>query len=128
MTDLIDTNDDGKYQTLLESIRAIPWQLNWETKQFTYIGPQIEKLFGWTQASWLNEGDWIDRIHLDDRERTANFCISQSEDSVDYEAIIDMNCTDMKWLVNITDKVCHGHWVATGRRNRLCNRLRSASQ
>lgn len=86
MTDIIDTNEDGKYKTLLESTRAIPWKLNWETKQFSYIGPQIEKLLGWTQASWLNAGDWIDRIHPDDRERTANFCISQSEDGVDHEA------------------------------------------
>ena len=86
MIDIIDTNEDGKYKTLLESTRAIPWQLNWETKQFTYIGPQIEKLLGWTQASWLNAGDWIDRIHPDDRDKTANFCISQSENGIDHEA------------------------------------------
>lgn len=86
MTDIIDTKEDGKYKTLLESTRAIPWKLNWETKQFSYIGPQIKKLLGWNQASWLNAGDWIDRIHPDNRERTANFCISQSEDGVDHEA------------------------------------------
>jgi len=90
MTDIFnnDAADDneGKYKTLLESTKAIPWKLDWGTKQFSYIGPQIEALLGWTQASWLNAGDWIDRIHPDDRERTANFCISQSEDGVDHEA------------------------------------------
>lgn len=84
MADILD--DDGKYKALLESTKAIPWKLDWETKQFSYIGPQIEALLGWTQASWLNAGDWIDRIHINDREKTANFCIAQSEDGVDHEA------------------------------------------
>lgn len=88
MTDIFNNNGsgEGKYKTLLESTKAIPWKLDWETKQFSYIGPQIEALLGWTQASWLNAGDWIDRIHIDDREKTANFCIAQSEDGVDHEA------------------------------------------
>jgi len=81
-----DINDDGKYKTLLESTKAIPWKIDWETKKFTYIGPQIEKLLGWPQQSWLDANDWIERIHIDDRERTANFCISQSIDGTDHEA------------------------------------------
>ncbi len=77
---------DGTYKTLLESTKAIPWKIDWETKKFGYIGPQIEELLGWTQESWLTATDWIDRIHGDDREKTANFCISQSIDGVDHEA------------------------------------------
>ena len=86
MTGNDSNGGEGKYKTLLESTKAIPWKLDWETKQFSYIGPQIEALLGWTQASWLNAGDWIDRIHVDDREKTANFCIAQSEHGVDHEA------------------------------------------
>ncbi len=80
-------NDDlGIYKTLLESTKAIPWKINWATKQFDYIGPQIEELLGWPQGSWLGAMDWIERIHPDDREYTANFCIRQSEEGVDHEA------------------------------------------
>ena len=39
------------YKTLIESTLAIPWSIDWESKQFSYIGPQIEKLLGWQQAS-----------------------------------------------------------------------------
>ena len=74
---------DDKYKTLLESTRAIPWKINWETMQFSYIGPQIEELLGWPQDSWLTANDWIERIHPEDREYTMNFCISQSNDGVD---------------------------------------------
>ncbi|MDO8369139.1 MAG: sensor domain-containing diguanylate cyclase [Candidatus Nitrotoga sp.] len=79
-------DEDGTYRTLLESTKAIPWKIDWETKKFSYIGPQIEKLLGWTQESWLTATDWIDRIHEADREKTVNFCISQSIDGVDHEA------------------------------------------
>lgn len=77
---------DSLYKTLLESTKAIPWKLNWQTKAFEYIGPQIEKLLGWRQDSWASAQDWIDRIHPEDREATANLCVSQSEHGIDHEA------------------------------------------
>lgn len=83
----INNNDmDGLYKTLLESTKAIPWKLNWITKEFEYIGPQIERLLGWNQESWATAQEWIERIHPDDREATANLCISQSEHGIDHEA------------------------------------------
>jgi diguanylate cyclase (GGDEF)-like protein/PAS domain S-box-containing protein len=74
------------YKTLLESTKAIPWSIDWESKQFEYIGPQIEELLGWTPDSWATAQDWIDRIHPDFREEITNYCISQSESGVDHEA------------------------------------------
>jgi len=85
--DRLERSDDwGVYKTLLESTKAIPWKINWQTKQFDYIGPQIESLLGWPRDSWLGAMDWIERIHENDRECTANFCIRQSEQGVDHEA------------------------------------------
>ena len=53
---------------------------------FSYIGPQIEALLGWSQSSWLSANDWIERIHEDDRQKTVDFCIAQSQKGVDHEA------------------------------------------
>lgn len=78
--------DSAVYKTLLESTKAIPWRIDWNTMEFTYIGPQIEELLGWTQQSWLTVDDWADRMHDDDRERVVNFCVSQSQSGVDHEA------------------------------------------
>jgi len=79
-------SSSDQYRTLLESTRAIPWRLNWKTKQFDYIGPQIEALLGWPQDSWKTVDDWAARIHEQDRDRIVNFCISQSLSGIDHEA------------------------------------------
>ena len=88
MTDQADQiqNDSGVYRTLLESTKAIPWKIDWKTMQFAYIGPQIETLLGWQQSSWKSADDWAARMHPDDREKTVNFCVTQSQAGVDHEA------------------------------------------
>lgn len=78
--------DPDVYRTLLESTKAIPWRIDWATKAFSYIGPQIETLLGWTPDSWATVHDWVDRMHPEDRDATFNFCVSQSLAGVDHEA------------------------------------------
>lgn len=78
--------DHAVYKTLLESTLAIPWKIDWATKTFAYIGPQIETLLGWSPSSWVSAQDWVDRMHADDRDRVFEFCISQSLAGVDHEA------------------------------------------
>ncbi|KAA0874290.1 GGDEF domain-containing protein [Nitrincola tapanii] len=78
--------DHTIYKTLLESTKAIPWQIDWATLRFTYIGPQIEQLLGWQQDSWLSVDDWASRMHPEDRERVVNFCVAQSQAGSDHEA------------------------------------------
>jgi len=79
-------DDAGVYRTLLESTQAIPWRIDWGTARFTYIGPQIERVLGWSQDSWRTVDDWATRIHPDDRHKTVDFCVSQSQQGVDHEA------------------------------------------
>lgn len=79
-------NDPDVYKTLLESTKAIPWKIDWRSMQFTYIGPQIEKLLGWSVDSWATAQDWIDRMHPEDRERVPTYCIAQSQAGQDHEA------------------------------------------
>lgn len=79
-------SDPSVYRTLLESTRAIPWRIDWATMSFSYIGPQIEELLGWKQSSWLSVNDWVERIHEEDRQKTVDFCVAQSQKGVDHEA------------------------------------------
>lgn len=85
-----DTNglnsDNAVYRTLLESTKAIPWKIDWATKRFAYIGPQIEALLGWRADSWVGVEDWAMRMHPEDRDDVVNFCVSQSQAGVDHEA------------------------------------------
>ncbi|MCF6322888.1 MAG: sensor domain-containing diguanylate cyclase [Gammaproteobacteria bacterium] len=78
--------DDSVYKVLLESTNAIPWKIDWQSKKFTYIGPQIESLLGWSASSWDSIEDWVERMHPDDRESVVNFCVAQSQAGCDHEA------------------------------------------
>lgn len=88
MAESDDTNqtDSAVYKTLLESTKAIPWKIDWATLKFSYIGPQIEKLLGWSPESWVSVEDWAARMHADDREWVVNFCVAQSQAGTDHEA------------------------------------------
>lgn len=78
--------DSAVYKTLLESTKAIPWKIDWASLKFTYIGPQIEKLLGWSPSSWVSVEDWAARMHHDDREWVVNYCVAQSKAGTDHEA------------------------------------------
>lgn len=79
-------SDSAVYRTLLESTKAIPWKVDWASKRFTYIGPQIEALLGWQPESWITIEDWAARMHPDDRDYVVNFCVAQSQAGLDHEA------------------------------------------
>lgn len=79
-------SDSDVYKTLLESTKAIPWRIDWKIMQFSYIGPQIEELLGWSPESWVSVDDWAERMHPEDREFVVNFCVSQSQEGIDHEA------------------------------------------
>ncbi len=86
MTEVVKSVDADVYKTLLESTKAIPWKIDWATKTFAYIGPQIESLLGWAPSSWTGVQDWVERMHEEDRDRVFDFCVSQSIAGVDHEA------------------------------------------
>lgn len=78
--------DSAIYKALLESTKAIPWKIDWASKQFVYVGPQIEAVLGWAPSSWVTVGDWASRMHPEDREWVLNYCVTQSEAGIDHEA------------------------------------------
>lgn len=78
--------DGAVYKTLLESTKAIPWKIDWNTLQFSYIGPQIEQLLGWSPSSWVTVEDWASRMHPEDRAWVVDYCVAQSKSGTDHEA------------------------------------------
>jgi diguanylate cyclase (GGDEF)-like protein/PAS domain S-box-containing protein len=90
--------DSDVYKTLLESTKAIPWKIDWNSQTFSYVGPQIESLLGWAPSSWSTIQDWVARMHPDDREATVNFCVSQSLSGVDHEADYRALTTDGRYV------------------------------
>jgi diguanylate cyclase (GGDEF)-like protein/PAS domain S-box-containing protein len=82
----VNQPEDVVYQTLLESTKAIPWKIDWESKTFAWLGPQIEALLGWPAESWKTVHDWAERMHPDDRQWLVDFRLKQSLEGKDHQA------------------------------------------
>lgn len=108
--------ENGLYQTLLESTLAIPFMIDWATKKYTYVGPQIEELLGWTQESWQTVDDWIARMHPDDREKTVSRCVELSLAGVDHEAEYRALTKDkgFVWVREVVHVLCNAQRETTG--------------
>ena len=101
--------DPGVYKTLLESTRAIPWKIDWHTRRFTYIGPQIEALLGWKRDSWCTVEDWATRMHPEDRAHVVQFCADRSHCGVDHEADYRALTAagDYVWIRDVVHVICN---------------------
>src|SRR5260370_5924874 len=54
-----------RLQHLVETSKVIPWELDLETWQFTYVGPHAIILLGNTSEEWFHKGIWVGQIHLE---------------------------------------------------------------
>ncbi len=75
-----------RHKALLESARAVPWEVDASIGVFTYVGRQVEHLLGWPQASWVTLQDWFSRIHPDDRTHAIESRLVLSPALHDHEA------------------------------------------
>ena len=57
-----------RLQYLVETSKVIPWELDLETEQFTYVGPHAVSLLGYPLEEWFQKGFWQARIHLEDSD------------------------------------------------------------
>ncbi|QIL80341.1 PAS domain-containing protein [Diaphorobacter sp. HDW4A] len=101
-------SDNRLYQTLLESTLAIPFKIDWASKKYTYIGPQIEDLLGWSPESWHTVNDWAERIHPEEREQTVGRCVELCLAGVDHEAEYRAQTKDNRyvWVREVVHVLC----------------------
>lgn len=96
------------YQTLLESTLAIPFKIDWASQKYSYIGPQIADLLGWSPESWETVNDWAERIHPDEREQTVSRCVELCLAGVDHEAEYRALTSDNRfvWVREVVHVLC----------------------
>lgn len=105
---LVPSSDNGLYQTLLESTLAIPFKIDWASKKYTYVGPQIEALLGWSTESWNTVEDWANRMHPEDRETTVSRCVELCIAGVDHDAEYRALTADNQyvWVKEVVHVLC----------------------
>jgi PAS domain S-box-containing protein len=56
-----------RFQYLVETTGAIPWEMDADNGRFTYVGPQAVKLLGYPVEEWYRAGFWDGHVHPEDR-------------------------------------------------------------
>ena len=76
---------DERFRRLLETMNVVPWEADAVNWQFTYVGPQVEKLFGYPIAQWYEKDFWGEHLFAADREQAIQFCLQHSQTDDQYE-------------------------------------------
>jgi PAS domain S-box-containing protein len=90
-----------QYESLVQSIDGIVWELDAATFTFTFVSKQAEKMLGYPVERWLNEPTfWADHLHPDDRDWAINFCVRATNRKEDHQFEYRMIASDgrLLWL------------------------------
>jgi PAS domain S-box-containing protein len=97
---------------LVETTSAVPWQADAETGQFTYVGRQAVKLFGYPIEVWYRPSAWSEMIHPEDRAWVQEFCRTTSTSSQHFAFDYRMQSAagETVWVQDIVNVVAdNGH-------------------
>lgn len=97
-----------QYQSLVNWIEGIVWEVDAETFQFTFVSQKAEKLLGYPVEAWIEEPSfWTNHIHPDDREWAVKFSLINSQQKQDYEFEYRMIAVDgrLVWLRDLVNVV-----------------------
>ena len=56
----------GRYRMLIESTNAVSWEASLPDGQYTFVSPQVERLFGYPVSAWHEPGFWASVVHPED--------------------------------------------------------------
>jgi PAS domain S-box-containing protein len=93
-----------QYESLVQSIDGIVWEVDARTFRFTFVSKQAERILGYPVERWLDELDfWTTHLHTDDRDWAVGFCVDATEKQVDHQFEYRMIAADGRvvWLQDI---------------------------
>lgn len=70
---------------LIDALGGVIWEFDWSTGAFTFVSKGAERLLGFPESEWLRPGFWQERLHPDDAEQAAAYCISATKEGKDHE-------------------------------------------
>lgn len=90
-------------QRLLNATHILPWEVDFSTSLFTYVGEQAVTILGYPLEEWYEPDFWSRHLHSDDRERAIATSTSYIETRNNYELEYRMIAQDGRtiWLHNV---------------------------
>lgn len=106
---------EQRFQELVEGTRAVPFEADCLERRFTYVGPQVEKLLGYSPQDCCEGNFWFEHVHPAHWSRLDDFPASPRATSADQEFIYSMVAADGRevWLLHIARRAPGGR-VARG--------------
>ncbi|MBL9034305.1 MAG: PAS domain-containing protein [Rhodospirillaceae bacterium] len=83
-TEIALRRSEERFRALAESSRAVPWEADVTTFRITYVGPQIERIVGFTPADWVGKDLWPQRLHPEDRARVIREGEERAKEGIDH--------------------------------------------
>ena len=80
----LQKNED-RYRSILESTKAVAWELDVASLRFTYVSPKIEELSGYPPEIWTDFEFWASKIHVDERDEAVNWCQVETAKGLDHD-------------------------------------------
>ncbi len=105
-----------RYQQLLESMQGIPWEYNLAEGRFSYLGPQVEDISGYSCDAWYEPGFLYDHVNAADKEIISSMFQSSGEtgERREYEYRITTPQHEDRWLLNLTNSIDNTASVVRG--------------
>lgn len=88
---------------LLNVTHILPWEADFPSSTFTYVGEQAAYLLGYPTEDWYQSDFWTAHLHPDDRGRAMAKCLEYSNGRDNYEMECRMIAKDGRvvWLHNL---------------------------
>ena len=101
---------ETSYRRVLGALNIVAWEANATTWQFTYVGPEAEKLLGYPVNHWYEKDFWVRHVCPDDRESALDFCLRHSQTDDHYEFEYRMHKADghIVWIHDVVSVVREG--------------------
>jgi len=98
-----------RYQSLVESSEATPWEMDFSRKQFIYVGGQALNLLGYPINQWYEENFWSSHIHPDDWEAVIKFFhkVIKIDGNYDHRYRMISQQGETVWIHNYVNVVYH---------------------
>lgn len=77
--------NEGRFRKLVETSDIIPWEIDAKTFNCTYVGPQAEKILGFSVEEWYEPDFWTNHIHPEDQSRAAKYFIDEFQKNRNYD-------------------------------------------
>jgi PAS domain S-box-containing protein len=90
-------------QRLLDATHILPWEIDFESSLFTFVGEQAVAMLGYPTEAWYQPEFWINHLHPDDRNHVVAQVANYIKTRENYEVEYRMVAKDGRvvWLHNV---------------------------